>query len=95
MAQCREIKTNSIVPVGTELENLSSFRGPHEEGLTGHCESSTSFYLFVCFFFIGLFIYFGEKERTGEEAEGERKPQGDSTLSMEPYVGLDLRTLRS
>ena len=31
----------------------------------------------------------------GAEGEGERESQADFTLSIEPNVGLDLKTLRS
>jgi len=30
----------------------------------------------------------------GAEGEGEKESQADSPLSAEPYMGLDLRTLR-
>ena len=46
----------------------------------------------------GRFIYFGDEEREHKQEgqrEKERESQADSTLSMEPDVGLDLTTLRS
>jgi len=47
--------------------------------------------LFVCLF---IKIYF--RERTGEgQRERERESQAESTLCVEPGVGLDLTTLRS
>lgn len=52
-------------------------------------------------FFRFLFIYlFHERERESEqvgermEEEGEREIQADSTLSVEPEVGLNYKTLR-
>jgi len=46
------------------------------------------------------FIYLFERERKreqggGAEGKGEREPQADSPLSMEPDMGLDSGTLGS
>ena len=41
------------------------------------------------------FLYFRVKEPEGGQRERERKTPADASLSLEPNVGLDLKTLRS
>ena len=52
----------------------------------------------VIYFFIFkdlIFFYLSERERRVSGREGERESEVDSTLHVEPDVGLDLTTLRS
>lgn len=42
-----------------------------------------------------FYSFFRESKRAGEGSEGERESQEDCMLSLEPFMGLDPRILRS